>query len=252
MNCLCKRPTIIADSIHGELVCGSCGTVLETNVSEQALETAHLAEGRDDYGVGTLLPQPSSRAHTVAARRNTQGAILSRIFVRQRQMLESIGVGATIQYEAYSLCRKLVHSGFATGRDKTVVAAASLMLACRLHGRVLEWRDIPGISTKMRRTLKMYREMQYVSGIILDKYTQSIISRLCTDMNLSVYHAQRALSIFDTMQKSNFTHGKKPQCVAAATVVLAGAVISKRKIAIAARISEPGLRNLLSAWQSYK
>ena len=84
----------------------------------------------------------------------------------------------------------------------------------------LAWNEIPGISTKMRRILRMYKEIQYVSGIMPDRYTHSLISWLCTDMNLSIYSAQRALSILDVMEECNFTHGKKPQCVAAAAIVL--------------------------------
>ena len=103
----------------------------------------------------------------------------------------------------------------------------------------------------MRRILRMYREIQYVSGITPDRYTHSIISRLCTDMNLSIHYTQRALRILDTMEQCNFTHGKKPQCVAAAAIVLAGTRISKSKAAAAAQISEPGLKNILRAWQLY-
>lgn len=70
-------------------------------------------------------------------------------------------------------------------------------------------------------------------------------------MSLSIYNAQRALSILDAMEQCNFTHGKKPQCVAAAAIVLAGTRISKSKVATAAQISEPGLKNILYAWQLY-
>ncbi len=196
MNCLCKQPTGIIDSIRGEIICSSCGIVLERNVSEQAPATAVLSEGRDDYGVGTMLPQTKYGANGIAGCRSSQAITLSRIFVKLRQML-------------------------------------------------------PCISTKMRRILRMYREIQYVSGITPDRYTHSIISRLCTDMSLSIHHAQRALSILNAMKKCNFTHGKKPQCVAAAAIVLAGTRISKSKVATAAQISELGLKNLLRAWQSY-
>lgn len=251
MNCLCKQPTSIIDSIRGEVICSSCGMVLECNVSEQTPATAVLSEGRDDYGVGTMLPQTKYGANGIAARRSSQAITLSRIFVKLRQMLECLGVGTTIRREAYSLCRRLVYGDFATGKDKTVIAAATTMLACRLHGRVLAWSEIPGISTKMRRILRMYREIQYVSGITPDRYTHSVISRLCTDMSLSIHYTQRALSILDAMEKCNFTHGKKPQCVAAAAIVLAGTRISKSKVATTAQISEPGLKNILRAWQLY-
>lgn len=251
MKCLCKQPTSIIDSIRGEIICSSCGIVLEYNVSEQTTTTAVLSEGRDDYGVGTILPQTKYGANGIAGRRNSQALTLSRIFVKLRQMLECIGVGMTIQREAYSLCRRLVYGDFATGKDKAVIAAAATMLACRLHGRVLEWTEIPGISTKIRRILRMYREIQYVSGVTPDRYTHSIISRLCTDVHLSIHTAQRALSILDAMEQCNFTHGKKPQCVAAAAIILAGTRISKGKVAAAAQISEPGLKNILRAWQSY-
>ena len=67
-------------------------------------------------------------------------------------MIDVVGAREPIRGEAYSVCRQLVVYGSIPHRDKTVVAAASLMLACRLHGRVLDWSDIPDIRDKEHTT----------------------------------------------------------------------------------------------------
>ena len=252
MNCLCRRPDIIPDHTRGEVVCGGCGTVLEYNMAERPDIPARLEEGRDDWGVGTLLPNTAGGAQSVAARRNSQNAALSRLFVRVRQMLESVRAGDAIRNEAYSICRRMIRQNKVGGRDRAVVAAAILMLACRIHGRVLEWDQIPGISKKVRRTRRMYRDIQEQAYLDPAIYTRSVISRLGSEIDASICMTRRALNVLDTMRGCNFTHGKKPQCLAATAMVLAGVPTSKREVARAAGISEPGLRCTLAAWGRYR
>ena len=251
--CLCGRPERVTDPAQGEVVCGGCGIVMESRVCEaEAAGAGSLMEGMDDWGVGTLLPGDARGAEAVAVRRSGRAAALSRVLVQLRRMADTVGAGRPVREEAYSLARRLVASGFAACRDRMAVAAAALMLACRIHGRVLEWGEIPGISHKMRRIMRAYRELQYVGGACPVGYSEALVSRICSDLDLPVRRARDAVGVLQAMRESRFTGGKKPQCVAAAAVALSGgSPPTKRRIAEAARISEPGLRNVLAAWKSY-
>lgn len=247
---MCGRPERVTDPHQGEVVCGGCGIVMELRVCEAEVAGAgSLMEGMDDWGVGTLLPGDARGAEAVAVRRSRRAAALSRVLVQLRRMADVVGTGRTVREEAYSLARRLVASGFAACRDRMAVAAAALMLACRIHGRVLEWGgEIPGISHKMRRIMRAYRELQYVGGSCPVGYSDALVSRICSDLGLPVRRARNAILVLEAMRESRFTGGKKPQCVAAAAVTLSGGPPpTKRRIAEAARISEPGLRNVLAA-----
>lgn len=203
-------------------------------------------------GVGTLLPGEARGAAAVAVRPSRRAAALSRVLVQLRRMADVVGAGRTVREEAYSLARRLVASGFAACRDRMAVAAAALVLACRMHGRVLKWGDIHGILHKMRRIMRAYRELQCVGGSCTVGYADALVSRICSDLGLPVRRARDAILVLQAMRESRFTGGKKPQCVAAAAVALSGGPPpTKRRIAKAARISEPGLRNVLAAWKSY-
>ena len=251
--CICARPTPILDPNEGEWVCGGCGSVMESRVTEIHMQDAGVLDGRcEDYGVGTIRPGETG-APSIAARRSRRGTRLSGLLSVLHRMIESVGAGESVAEEAYAMCRRLVASNHPTGRDKTAIAAAILMLACRTRGRILNWGDIPGTADKTRRMMKAYRELQYASISAPVHYTEALVSRLCTDLNLPVSRAREAIGILNRMRESRFTDGKKPQCLAAATVVLAcleagRSVPSKREAARAAGVSEPGLRNLLASW----
>ena len=250
--CLCGRQLMVTDPHQGEVVCGGCGTVIESRVCELDVlgDAGALMESGEDYGVGTLIPGASGGAGAVVTRRNGRGAVLSGVFAHLRRMADVVGAGDAIRDEAYRLSRRLIAGGFAVGRDRMVVAAAALMLACRLHGRVLEWTEIPGSARKLRRMMRVYREMQCAAGVVTTGYAASLVPRICSDLGLPVSRARDAMAVLDRMKSSAFTCGKKPQCVAAAAVVLSGpSPPTMRRIAAAARISEPGLCRLLAAWR---
>lgn len=246
---MCPRPSPVLDPHVGESLCGRCGTVMESGLVE-AQDAGSLDAGREDYGVGTILPGEAG-APSMAARRGRRAARLGRLLDVLRRMLESVGAGEAVAEEAYAMCRRLAASGHAAGRDTTAVSAAILMLACRTRGRVLRWGEIPGTADKTRRIMKVYRELQYASISAPVHYTEALVSRLCTDLGLPVSVARKAVSILDGMRAARLTDGKKPQCVAAAVVALAKRnrrTPTNREVAGAAGVSEPGLRNLLSAW----
>ncbi len=248
-RCMCPRPAVMFDPHQGERLCGRCGTVMESRLADFHLQdSAPRGAGREDWGVGTMLPGDPGVA-TVAARRGRRGARLSRLLGVLRRMAESAGVGGAVSEEAYAVCRILVASGHTAWRDKTVMAAAILMLACRTRGRVLRWSEVPGLAGKTRRAMKAYRRLQYAPVPTPRHYTEALISRICTDLGLPVCRARKAMDILDGMRTAAFTGGRKPQCVAAAAVVLAGSGRPyKRAVAHAAGVSEPGLRGLLAAW----
>ena len=251
--CMCVRPAPVLDPNEGERLCGRCGIVIESKLTDFHMQDAGVLDGRcEDYGVGTMLPGEAG-APSIAARRSRQGTRLSSLLSVLYRMIESVGAGESIAEEAYAMCRRLVASNHPAGRDKTAIAAAILMLACRTRGRILNWGDIPGTANKTRRMMKVYRELQYASISAPVHYTEALVSRLCTDLNLPVSRAREAIVILNRMRELRFTDGKKPQCLAAATVVLAcleagRSVPSKREAAHAVGISEPGLRNLLASW----
>lgn len=251
-RCLCARPRAVTDPGMGERVCGTCGVVIESHLAENRLmhETGYGSPGLDDYGIGTLNPASSNKIESMAAQRRKHASRLSRMFVSVGQMLDTVHASQCIRDEAYMLCRKIVCREFIRGQDRIVVAAALVMLACRLHGRILEWSDIPGMGHKRGRAARMCRHIQSLTGFTHSEYTKALINRKCTDMNLSVRRAVRAITILDDMRKARFTDGKKPQCVAAATIVLSGTgTPSKKAVAEAAKISEAGLQKILLAWK---
>lgn len=252
-QCLCVQSRVVTDPAKGERICYACGVVIESHLSENRLtyETGYGSSALDDYGIGTLNPASQNRSEGIAAQRRRRASVLSRIFVSLGQMLDTVHASQCIRDEAYMLCRKIVARELARGQDRTVVAAALVMLACRLHGRILEWNDIPGIERKYSRTTRMYRRMQSLTDFTHYKYTKALISRKCTDMNLSVQRAGEAITILKRMRNAGFTDGKKPQCVAAAAIVLSGTGSPpKKSVAATTRISQAGLQKILSAWKS--
>ena len=248
-QCLRVQSHITTDLAKGERICCTYSVVIGSHLTENRLayETRYGSSGLD-YGIGTSNPVSQNKIEGIAARRRLSVLVLYRMFVAVSQMLETVCASRCIRDEACMLCHMIVDQEFVQGQNRTVVAAALVMNACRLHGSILEWSDVHRIGHKRTRT---FGHLLSFTDFTHSKYTKELISRKCTDINLSVRWAGNTILILNEMRNVRFTDGKKPQCVAAAAIALSGTDTPiKKSVAASTLMSDAWLQKILSAGKS--
>ncbi len=183
----CDSLDLVRDDYRAELVCNSCGLVIEEDMIDQGPEWRDF-DIYERYGssrVGSpanpMIPDKGLSTEIPVASRDAHGKTLSteaRVKFYRMRMLHnqvrqskkgerSLGEGLkqvdrfaslmrlppSIREEAAVVYRKAAHQGVVRGRSIAVIAAASIYVACRLHGFPRTLREIVDVLKLDRKKL---------------------------------------------------------------------------------------------------
>ncbi len=183
----CDSRDLVKDDYRAELVCNSCGLVLEADMIDQGPDwrdfNVYERYGNSrvgspanpmipDKGLSTEIPMATKDAHGKSlptdARVKFYRMRMLHNQVRQSKRGErSLGEGLrqvdrfaslmrlppSIREEAAVVYRKAAQQGVVRGRSIAIIAAASLYVACRLHGYPRTLREIVDILKLDRKKL---------------------------------------------------------------------------------------------------
>ncbi len=172
----CDSQDLVRDDHRAELVCNSCGLVIEEDLIDQGPEWRdfNVYERYGSSRVGSpanpMIPDKGLSTEIPVATKDAHGKSLSteaRVRFYRMRMLHnqvrqskrgerSLGEGlkqvdrfsslmrlpSSIREEAAVIYRKAAQQGVVRGRSIAIIAAASIYVACRLHGFPRTLREI--------------------------------------------------------------------------------------------------------------
>ncbi|MGI0058600.1 MAG: transcription initiation factor IIB, partial [Nitrosotalea sp.] len=248
----CKGWPIVTDNVSGEILCGSCGLVLE----EKSLETiSPYGYDSTDYftkkssGTANSLTMFDMNMTTVISDRDSMGRSLSRatknefyrlkmlntrsitprnktlrsalLFLNLLQM--KLGMPNSVAENSAHLYRKAMRARMTVGRKSKNLMCACVYASCKQGGIP---RSILEISLKSSIGRK---EIARTYRTLIEKFDLSVVpfgskeflTRIANEAQISEKSQRHALEILCAAEDAGLTLGKNPKALAAASLYLA-------------------------------
>ncbi len=275
----CGSPKIFRDKLRGEVVCASCGLVIEEGMvdftqewrefeSEEAEKKrrsgAPMSLARHDKGISTeigmgysdIFRLPSSarpkffrlkkwqQRISTATERNLKYAL-----AELKRYTSFLALPSSVEETIALLYRKAVNKELVRGRSMESVIAGALYAACREHGTPRTLDEIAEVSHVPKREIgRTYRFMARQIGLrILPTDPADYIPRFASQLNLSGTVVTKALAILKQSKEKELTSGRGPTGVAAAVLYIAAQLMNEkrtqRQVAEVAGVTEVTIRN---------
>lgn len=248
--------TLVHVENDGEVVCGTCGEVIEERVIDQSPQSIYTLEGYytlAQNGGPSKLSIHDKGLHTVMSNRNTdssgtkikgkQKAEFQRLRIwdsrsKQKQKERSLtkaftilttsssklGIPEGVTEDAAFVCRKAMSKNVAKGRSVSEVIGACLYIACR---RTEFPRTLDEISKSIgitkKRLSRTFRMIIFELEIKMDvPKPENYLSRICNELKVSERCKRVALMILDELKKKDGHVGAKPNLVCATVIYYSG------------------------------
>ena len=279
----CNSIHIIRDYDRGELVCESCGLVLDEQYIDQGPEWRAFDSEQDEKRARTGAPMTytihdkglsteigwknkDSYGKSIPTRNRAQ---LYRLRKWQRRirvsnaternlafalseldrMASGMGLPRNVRETAAMIYRKAVNKNLIRGRSIEGVVAASLYAACRQCNVPRTLDEIAAASRVGRKEIGrtyrfMTRELQLK---LMPTSPQDYISRFCSELKLSGEVQAKSIEIIKSANSRELTSGRGPTGVAAAAIYISSILCNERRtqreVADIAGVTEVTIRN---------
>ncbi len=284
INCPeCGSSNLARDYTRGELICESCGLVLDDMQIDLGPEwTAYDTSERDKLArtgaprnyssqtinLTTIIPSSNrdSRGNRIPARemeklyrirklqhhsgRSKPGErSLPETLRTMDRFSSSLGLPRSVREEAGFICKKALEKGFLRGRSIDALVAAAVYASCRINGvpRTLEeLSEVTGITRKV--IAKAYGALSRTLQLRVPQSKPSdYISRFCSELGLGTSVETEARKILKEIDDTDGSLSLSPVGTSAAVIYLASLACGERRpqkaIAKVAGVSEVTLRN---------
>lgn len=279
----CGSDHLVRDYARGELVCDTCGLVINENQIDEGPEWAAYNQEESDRLARTGAPRNyTSQAISLTTvipftDRDSRGNPIPikerEKFFRMRKLQKHsshskpgerslpetlraldrisslIGLPRSLREEAGFICKKALERGLLRGRSIEALVAAAVYASCRMSGvpRTLdEVSQVAGIKKKVvgKAYGALMRELQLR---IPPSRPGDYISRFCSELGLKADVQSEAYRILKEMEKLDGSLSLSPVGTSAAAIYLASLACNQRRpqraIARVAGVSEVTLRN---------
>ena len=279
----CGSSHLSKDYSRAELVCGSCGLVLDEDIIDHGPEwRAFDSEQREkrartgapmtytihDKGLSTVIgwKNRDSYGKSIPTRNRAQLYRLRKWQRRTRisnaternivialseldRMASSLGLPRTVRETAAMIYRKAALKKLVRGRSIEGVTTAALYAACRQCHVPRTLDEISNIAHISRKDIG--RTYRYVSRELrlklLPTSPEDYISRFCSELKLSGDVRAKTVEILREAAHRELTSGRGPTGMAAASLyiasVLCGERRTQREVADVAGVTEVTIRN---------
>jgi len=279
----CGSANLRKDYSRAELVCGSCGLVLDEDIIDQrpewrafdseqkekrsrvgapmtytmhdkGLSTTIGWSNRDAYGKGIPV---RSRAQLFRLRKwqrriRISDALernLAEALARIDRLSSALGLPRSVRETAAVIYRKAALKNLSRGRSIEGVTAASLYAACRQCHVPRTLDEISLVSELPRIEIgRIYRFLSHELELkLLPVDPKDYISRFCAGLNLSVEVHKKTIEILNHATRHKLTSGRGPTGLAAASMYIASILCDERRtqraVADIAGVTEVTIRN---------
>jgi len=267
------------DSSKGELVCISCGLVIDENrIDESAEYRAFNAEEKEkkaragqpltytkhDMGISTEIGQGSGELYKVSGNKRAQYYRLRKWHKRLTKskdrnlgfalselnsMISNLNLPESVHEETARLYEKSVDQGLVRGRSMESIISAIIYIVARKQGTPRTLDEISDASGIEKREIgRAYRYVARELGLrILPAKPQDYVPRFAGKLQLSGEVQARARLILKEARERDLLSGKGPTGLAAAALyiaaVLEGEKRTQREVADVVGVTEVTIRN---------
>ena len=274
----CKRWPIITDNVSGEILCGSCGLVLE----EKSLETisSYYSDPIDyltkkNSGSVNSLTMFDMNMTTIMSKRDSLGKSLSRtaknefyrlnilntrssvasksrtlrsglLFLNMLQM--KLGIPDSIAENSAHMYRKAIRAKLTVGRKSKNIICACIYASCKQYGIPRSILEISTVSNMCKKEIaRTYRSLVEVLDLSINPFSsREFLASIADEAKISEKSRRDALEIIYSIEKAGLSQGKNPKALASASLYLACILNAERKtqaeIAKASHITSTTIR----------
>ena len=279
----CGSTHLTKDYSRAELVCETCGLVLDAEIIDHGPEWRSFdQEQREkkartgaptnytlhDKGLSTMIGwqnkdaygksiPPRNRAQLYRLRKwqsrtrisDSSERNLAIALSSMNQMSSALNLPRNVRETAAMIYRKAVRRNFIRGRTIHGVSAAVLYAACRQCNVPRTLEEISAVSNMSKKEIgKNYRNISRKLKLkLLPTTPQDYISRFSSQLSLSTEVQSKSLEILKQASKKELTSGRGPTGLAAAALYMASVICcdrrTQREVAEVAGVTEVTIRN---------
>jgi len=273
----CNSINLMVDERHGEVICKSCGTVLDENLVDTSPEWREFSEdGEDrrragapatftkaDMGTGTTIGSGSEIYNLPGAQRrrflrlrewhNRSSTSLERnlryALTELKRVASLLNIPAQIEEEAARIYNLAVRKALVRGRSMESVVVAAIYIAARRFNLPRSLNEICKVTGANKRDVgKTYR---FIARSLVIKLLPSgpvdYIPKFANRLNFSASTQTKAVEILKKAQNLELTSGRGPIGLSAAALYVASLITgekrTQREIADAVGVTEVTIRN---------
>ncbi len=271
----CGNERLIHHKDKGEIVCNSCGLVIEdklvdfspewtehdTNDQTKRRAGAPLTYTQHDQGLGTEIGSTSDlyklnnkdkffrlrkwqRRVSTAIERNLQLA-LSEL----KRISSVLSLSHAVEEESARIYTMAVQKGLVKGRGLEQIVAGAVYIASRINDSSLTMDDVCRAAGIDKKNLgKNYRfVMRKLDIKLMPADPVNYVHRFASRLELSPVTQTKALKLIDSIKKNGLNSGKSPKAIAAGAIYLAaimnGEKRTQEKVAMVSNVTEVTIRN---------
>jgi transcription initiation factor TFIIB len=279
----CEGESIVADDVHGEMVCDDCGCVVQTEQIDTGPEWSAFdhEEGRAKSRVGAPLTgtmhdrglttkihwqDTDAQGKELSSEKRTQFKRLRTWQERIRtkdagernlqlalaeinRMSSALGIPTPVREVAADIYRRALDASLVQGRSIEGVATGALYVACRQEDIPRSLDEFSEVSRVNR--IEIGRTYRYLAAE-LDLEMRPVdprkfLARFCSELDLDGTVRQRAAAILDAAAEEGLLSGKSPTGLAGAAIYIAarqsGQKRTQSEVASVAQVTEVTIRN---------
>lgn len=275
----CYNRGLVTDATTGEVICSSCGIVLEYQTDDVISLTReeyidrnsnHITLARHDKGLNTKIDSINidafgnridnnmhkimSRVRVLDARTKTQSSLdrsLFRTMQELNKLKHKLNLSNEIIEEAAIIYRKAKAVRRRRGDTIATAAAASIYIACKRFNMARSIKDIANAcNIKQSALFRSYKNMVFDLDLNLPlNDNKKLVSKLANSLNIDGRVSNECIYILSRMKELELMEGKNPMSLVAAVLY----IVSKenriplrlKHVAIASGISDVTIRKIV-------
>ncbi|MGI0056294.1 MAG: transcription initiation factor IIB [Nitrosarchaeum sp.] len=280
----CSESIIITDYETGEMICQSCGRILQENMTDERKERGSFAQDQHmptsltihDMGLSTIIGKSNrdfvgkplcygmkqsmkrmrlwdsrSQAKTTLDR-NLRSALYEMV-----KLKEKLGLSDAIIERAAYLYRKASKAQLVRGRTVKSIVGACVYAACRDMDTTRTIIEISNHLQEKRKLIAKAYRILFQNLKFAVSFTDPIncIIKFANNLQIPENTKREAITIFDILKEKELIAGKNPNAVAATVIYMAGIKtkvnITQQDITKISGITSVTIRNRLQDYKKY-
>lgn len=280
----CNESIIITDFETGEMICQSCGRILQENITDTRKEERSFTQDQHaptsltmhDMGLSTIIgkynrdfigkplgyemKQSMNRMRMWDSRSQAKTSSEKNLRIALYEMVklkEKLGLSDAIIDRAAYLYRKAARAQLVRGRTVKSVVGACVYAACRDMETTRTIIDISNHLQEKRKLIAKSYRILFQNLRLTVPVTDPIncIIKFANNLQIPEITKREAIKIFDILKEKELTAGKNPNAVAATVIYMAGIKtninLSQHEITLISGITSVTIRNRLQDYKKY-
>jgi len=280
----CSESIIITDFETGEMICQSCGRILQENITDTRKEERTFTQDQHaptsltmhDMGLSTIIgkynrdfvgkplgyemKQSMKRMRMWDSRSQTKTSSERTLRIALYEMVkleEKLGLSDAVINRAAYLYRKAAKAQLVRGRTVKSIVGACVYAACRDMETTRTIIDISHHLQEKRKLIAKAYRILFQNLRLAVSVTDPIncIIKFANNLQIPEITKREAIKIFDILKEKELTAGKNPNAVAATVIYMAGIKtninLSQHEITRISGITSVTIRNRLQDYKKY-